>query len=153
MRPSFSAIICLILTTPTLAAGQAAASGEMRTAFESLRVSQWVRLAGSGLGIRQGRLVARSPTELILSPDPHSVRVPLAEIDTLWTRAHSTRTGAIVGALLGIGLGAMFASEAGERDTDRTALWAGSLPAGAVAGGLLGALFGTAVPRWKRQFP
>jgi hypothetical protein len=74
-------------------------------------------------------------------------------IDTLWTRGHSTKTGTIVGAPLGAGIGALAAASLGESDTDRNALWAVSLGGGTVGGGLVGLLFGAALPRWNRRFP
>jgi hypothetical protein len=63
------------------------------------------------------------------------------------------KTGAIVGALLGLGIGAVAATSLGESDTDRTALWAVSLAGGTVGGGLIGMLIGTALPRWNQRFP
>jgi hypothetical protein len=134
MRPTFTAVLSLCLATPTFGSAQAPATGPVReSAFESLRPSQWVRL--------------------LLSPAPEPVRVPAASIDTLWTRGYSTRTGGIVGALLGLGAGALLAASVGEADVDRNALWAVSLGGGTVAGGLVGMLIGTAVPRWNRKFP
>jgi hypothetical protein len=154
MRPTFTAILSLCLATPTLGSAQSPASGPVReSAFESLHASQWVRLSSAELGRRQGRLLQHSATELILSPAPEPVRVPAASIDTLWTRGYSTRTGGIVGALLGLGAGALLAASLGEADVDRGGLWAVSLGGGTVAGGLVGMLIGTAVPRWNRKFP
>ncbi len=93
---------------PALAAtGQAqepvSVGGPRQSAFESLRDSQWVRLASPGLGRRQGRVLERSPTELVLSPEPQPMRVGATSIDTLWTRGTSVKTGAIAGALIGGG--------------------------------------------------
>ncbi len=154
MRLIFTAILSLFLAAPTLGSGQADHPGPMRqSAFETLKDSQWIRLASPELGRREGRLLQRSPTELILSPEPQPLRIPSASIDTLWTRGYSTKTGALVGALLGAGIGAVAAASLGESDTDRTALWAVSLGGGTVAGGLVGMLLGTALPRWNRRFP
>lgn len=154
MRPILTAILSFFLSTPTLASGQALVTGPMhQPAFETLKDSQWVRVASSELGRREGRLLQRGPTEMILSPESQSLRVPLASIDTLWTRGHSTKTGALVGALLGAGIGALAAASLGEQDTDRAALWAVSLGGGTVGGGLVGMLFGASLPRWSRRFP
>jgi hypothetical protein len=139
---------------PTLGIGQTGGTSVMRqSAIESLHDSQWVRLTTPGLGRSEGRLLARNPTELILSPAPRTVRIPAADIDTIWTRGSSTRTGLLVGALLGAGLGVVAASALGEADVDRGTLMAASIGLGTAGGGLLGALFGTAVPRWKRSYP
>jgi hypothetical protein len=154
VRPIFTAILSMFLAIPTLGSGQAPATGAMRqSAFETLKDSQWVRLASSELGRREGRLLQRSPTELILSPEPQPLRIPATTIDTLWTRGHSAKRGAIVGALLGAGIGALLGATLGETDTDRTAFFAVSLGGGTVAGGLVGMLIGTALPRWNRRFP
>jgi hypothetical protein len=155
MRPIFfTALLFLTLARPTTGDGQAPVTGTLRqSAFEALDDRDWVRLSSPALGRRQGRMLEQSPTELILSSEPQPVRIPTATIDTLWTRGYSTKTGAIVGALLGAGVGALAAASLGESDTDRGALWAVSLGGGTVGGGLVGMLIGTALPRWKRRFP
>jgi hypothetical protein len=151
-RPAIT--VFLFLTMPALAAGQTGDHSIMRqTAIESLHDSQRVRLTSPVAGRREGRLLARNPTELILSPAPEPVRIPAADIDTIWTRGSSTGTGLIVGALLGAGLGAVAGSALGESDTPRGALMAASIGLGTAGGGLLGALFGAVVPRWKRSYP
>ena len=148
------AIWSLVLAMPTFARGQSSAYVPMhQPVFESLKDNQWVRVASLDLGRRQGRLLQRDSSDLILSPTREPLRIPAVTIDTLWTRGYSTKRGAIVGALLGAGLGALAAGSLGERDTDRNALWAVSLGGGTVGGALLGALIGTALPRWKRRFP
>ena len=92
--------LSLVMSTPGI--GQTGGTSIMRqSAIESLHDSQWVRLASPEIGRREGRLLARNPTELILSPAPDPVRIPAAEIDTIWTRGSSTKTGLLVGALLG----------------------------------------------------
>jgi len=154
MRPIFPAILSLLLVAPTLGTTQEPATGPVRAAaFESLHQSQWVRLSSPESGRHQGRLLHRNAGELILSHRVEPVRIPATTIDTLWTRGNSTRTGAIVGALLGLGLGAVAAGSLGEGDIDRNALWAVSLGGGTVGGGLIGMLIGTVVPRWNRRFP
>ena len=128
-RPAIT--VFLFLTMPALAAGQTGDHSIMRqTAIESLHDSQWVRLTSPAAGRHEGRLLARNPTELILSPAPEPG-----------------------GALLGAGLGAVAGSALGESDTPRGALMAASIGLGTAGGGLVGALFGAVVPRWKRSFP
>ena len=156
MRPILTAILSLFLATPTLGTGQAPAAGpKHQPAFETLKDSQWVRVASSELGRREGRLLQRRPTELILSSGagPEPLRVPAAAIDTLWTRGHSTKTGAIVGALLGAGIGALAAASVEVYDTDPAAVWGVSVGGGTVVGGLVGILLGASMPRWERRFP
>ena len=93
------------------------------------------------------------PALAILSPAPEPVLVPAAEIDTIWTRGYNTKTGFIIGALLGAGLGVVAGTALGAADPERETLMVGTIGLGTAAGGLLGALFGTAVPRWKRSYP
>lgn len=50
-----------------------------------------------------GRVLARAGTELVLDIEPRPLRVPATSIDTLWTRAKATGTGALIGGLLGAG--------------------------------------------------
>ncbi len=154
MNLALAAIIGFSVLMPTLGNGQTTSTSVMRQSrIESLHDSQWVRLTTPGLGRSEGRLLARSPMDLILSPALQPVRIPAAEIDTIWTRGSSTGTGFLVGALLGAALGAVAGSSLGEADTDRGGFLALSIGAGAAGGGILGALFGTAIPRWKRSYP
>jgi hypothetical protein len=122
--------------------------------FQTLEDSQWVRLAATGLGRREGQILERSDAGLLLSPASLPLRVPATSIDTLWTRGSSAKTGAIVGGIVGACLGVLAAY--GTAETGETvgadfviALGAG----GAVGGGLLGALIGLAVPKWHRRYP
>lgn len=154
MHPTFTAILSVCLAAPTIGNAQSEAAGPLRdSAFESLHHSQWVRLSSSESGRQEGRLLERSAGEFILSPRLAPVRIPATTIDTLWTRGHSTMTGGLLGAVLGLGAGAVLAASFGEADVDRTALWGVSLGGGTVAGGLVGLLIGAAVPRWHLRFP
>ena len=154
MRSTVTLILSLVLAAPTPGDAQSEATGPLReSAFESLHQSQWVRLSSSESGRQEGRLLQRGAGELILSPQLAPVRIPGMTIDTLWTRGHSTVAGGVLGAFLGLGAGAILAASVGEVDVDRSALWAVSLGGGTVAGGLVGLLIGTAVPRWDRRFP
>ena len=152
--------LCGLLILPGLGTAQSAGGprldSDRQHVFQTLEDSQWVRLASSSLGRREGRVVEVSPTELVLSPEPQPLRVPATSIDTLWTRGHSAVHGGIVGgALLGV-LGAVVGASIGERSADDynpgfTALILGG--GGAVGGALLGAVVGLAIPRWHRRYP
>lgn len=144
-----------IIGFPTSLGAQTDASGPVRQAIiESLHDSQWVRLSAAEVGRWQGRLHSHGPFGLVLSRNPEPLRIPVIKVDTLWTRGASTLQGAIVGSILGLGLGIVAASSGfGEEDEDRTTIWLMCLGAGTAGGGLIGALVGTAVPRWKRRYP
>jgi hypothetical protein len=141
-----------ILVLPTAAAAQ---SGPvLPPVIESLRDSQWVRLATSDLGRRQGRLLEPGASDLVLATGGEPLRVPATSVDTLWTKGTSWKQGAVVGAILGLGLGvAAAAAGFGEEDVDQTALWVGCMGIGTAGGALVGTIFGAAIPRWKRRYP
>ena len=122
--------------------------------FQSLEDSQWVRLAGPGLGRLEGRVLQLSPTEIVLSPEPRPFR--LVGIDTVWTRKHSAVRGGIIGGLLLGAMGAIVGASIGEQSNDDYNPAFGALVfggGGLVGGGLLGALVGSGIPRWHRQYP
>lgn len=114
-----------------------------------------VRLSSSALGRRQGGLLGRGATDIVLSPEPQPIRVPATSIDTLWTRGSSSKTGAIVGGVLLAGFGVLVVTSINQGESDyETGKAAGVLGlGGAVTGGLLGALIGSAIPKWSRRFP
>jgi hypothetical protein len=86
--------------------------------------------------------------------------VPAADIDSLWVRGRATKTGALLGGLVGAvaGVGAgLFISQVicstQDCGVDDAAPVLG-LGAGGLAGGaLVGALIGSAVPKWRLRFP
>jgi hypothetical protein len=150
--------LCGLLLLPRLSGAQTPGGpridADRHQVFQTLEDSQWVRLAGPGLGRREGRVLQHSPTEIVLSPQPQSLRVPATSIDTLWTKGTSSKTGALVGGLLGAGLGVLFATQTVEEGETAGADWVLAIGGGgAVAGGLLGALIGSAFPRWQRRYP
>jgi hypothetical protein len=123
------------------------------TAFEELKDSQWVRLASPHLGRRQGRLLEHNATGLTLTRESQPLLIPAAAIDTLWTRGRSTTAGAVIGAILVGGLGALAGNGLGEENAGSARMILGTAGLGAIAGGLMGAIIGTAVPRWQRRYP
>jgi len=79
--------------------------------------------------------------------------VPLAGLDSMWTRGSATAPmagrGAILGAVLSFGIaGATTTCEGKYCTSDLAAAGVG----GAVGGALLGALVGSATPRWKLRY-
>jgi hypothetical protein len=131
------------------------ADGPRQVRFQSLKDSQWVRVTSPGLGRHQGQILERSPTELVLSSPRQPLRLPATTIDTLWTRGTAVKTGAIAGALiggaLGVGLGVLCGEQVEDCHTGEAVALFGGIGLG--GGGLLGALFGLAIPRWHRQHP
>jgi hypothetical protein len=159
MHPTWALMTpCGLLILPGLGSAQTPGGprldSDRERVFQTLEDSQWVRLAGSSLGRREGRVLQHSPTEIVLSPEPQPLRIPATSIDTLWTKGTSSKTGALVGGLLGAGVGVLFATQAVEEGETPGADWVLAIGGGGpVAGGLLGAVVGLAFPRWHRQFP
>ena len=161
MHPTLAIItLCGLLIVPGLGGAQTSGGprldSDRQEMFESLKDSQWVRLAGPGLSRREGRVLEVTRTEIVLSPEPQPLRVPATSIDTLWTRGHSAVRGGIVGGLLLGALGAVVGASIGEEGDDDYNPGFGALVlggGGAVGGGLLGVLVGSGIPRWRRQYP
>jgi hypothetical protein len=121
--------------------------------LQQLTDSQIVRLTAPGLGRRQGLLLERGTAELLLTTGHQPLRVPAVTIDTLWTRGRSTGVGALVGVILGAGLGVLAGNEFGEENAGSAKNVLGMAGIGAIGGSLLGAVIGAPIPRWNRRFP
>ena len=120
--------------------------------FEVLRDSQWIRVSSTGQSPREGRLLEHSTTEIVLDLE-RSQRIPISSIDTLWERRTASKTAAVIGGLLGAGVGILVATQAAEKGESPPADYIGLFSiGGAVGGGLLGALVGRAFPRWHRLY-
>lgn len=152
--------LCGFLILPSFGSAQTPGGPRLdrdrREVFQSLKDSQWVRLAGTDLGRRDGRVLEVTPTEIVLSPEPQPIRVPATSIDTVWTRGHSAVRYGIIGGLLVGAIGAAVGASVGEPSGDdyNPSFYALVLGGGGiVGGGLLGALVGSGVPRWHRQYP
>lgn len=121
-----------------------------------LRPDRFVRIQVPELGRIQGTVGSRSATELELQSEGTSRRIQLAAVDTLWVRGRRTKTGAIIGGILGLG-GGIFLGALGEAlceyDCDNDNYIVTGALFGAAAGGATGALIGAAIPRWKRVYP
>jgi hypothetical protein len=103
--PFFAVLLSASIAWALLSTATAQESVERQTAFESLADSQWIRLAVQDVGRHEGRLLERTSEVALLSAEAEPLRVPATTIDTLWTRGTAVKTGAIVGALTGLGLG------------------------------------------------
>lgn len=154
-RAFLVAILVAVGLRPTPSNAQAppaVTEGPRRAVFETLADSQWVRLAAPGLGRREGRLLERGDSVLVLSPEP--LRIHATSIDTLWTRTSSPWTGALIGALIGGTAGVLAGMSCKpEHDCDQSQAIGLFGATGAGAGGLLGLTVGALSQRWKRRFP
>ena len=152
--------LCGFLILPSLGSAQTPGGprldADRQEVFQSLKDSQWVRLAGPGLNRPDGRVLEITLTEIVLSPEPQPIRVSATSVDTVWTRGHSAVRGGIIGGLVLGALGAVVGATSGDPGGDDYApgFWGLILGGGGlVGGGLLGALVGSGIPRWHRQYP
>lgn len=158
-RSIMAASFCLLSVLPAVGWAQDATvlGGPRASGFHALQDSQWVRFSGTGVSRHQGKILEQNGSELVVSADRQPLRVQATSIDTLWTRGNSAKQGAIAGgitgAVAGVALGLLYGANSTEHDftTGQAALFLGGV--GAAGGGLIGTLFGLAIPRWKRSYP
>jgi hypothetical protein len=147
-------VFLAIAVRPILAQGTPPA-GIDSASILLLKPDRFVRIQLPDLGRIQGTVGLRTESELVLRLEGEDRRVSLAAVDTLWVRGRHTKTGAIIGGLLGIGggifLGALVNAVC-EYDCDGNYVVGGAV-FGAVTGGVVGAIIGAAIPRWRRVFP
>lgn len=147
-------LLSLLLFLPPVSAAQTPQPVPAQPPLlEELSDSQWIRVSGSGQQRREARLLEHSTTEIVLDLEPRPLRMPVTSIDTLWERRSASKTGAVIGGLVGAAVGVLVATQAVEKGetapADYVALFA---IGGGAGGGLLGALVGLAVPRWHRLY-
>jgi hypothetical protein len=120
-----------------------------------LKPDRFIRIQLPELGRMEGRVGFRTESEMVLQMDEQNRTVTLASVDTLWVRGRRTKTGAIIGGILGIGGGIFLGALANalcEYDCGGNYVVGGAV-FGAVSGGVAGAIIGAAIPRWRRVFP
>ena len=146
-------LLALLTVVPALGMAQTPKPIPAQTpVFEELSDSQWIRVSSPGQSRREGRLLERSTTEIVLDLE-RPQRIPITSIDTLWERRTASKTGAWVGGLVGAGVGILVATQAVEKGETAPADYVGLFAiGGAVGGGLLGALAGRAFRRWHRLY-
>jgi hypothetical protein len=147
-------LLALLIVFPSLAVAQTPQPIPAQPSlFEVLSDSQWIRVSSTGQGRREARLLEHSATEIMLDLEPHPLRIPATSIDTLWERRTASKTGALVGGLLGAGIGVLVAPRTVEKGETPSAEYVALFAiGGAVGGGLLGALVGRAFPQWHRRY-
>jgi hypothetical protein len=146
-------LLSLLIVFPALAVAQTPQPIPAQPSmFEVLSDSQWIRVSRTGHARREARLLEHSAIEIVLDLD-RPLRIPITSIDTLWDRRTASKTGALVGGLLGAGIGVLVATQAVEKGETPPADWIGLFAiGGTVGGGLLGALVGRAFPKWHRLY-
>ena len=69
-------------------------------ALQSLSEGEWVRFTSEPDGLRGGQGPGARRNGARADIEPRPLRVPATSIDTLWTRAKATGTGALIGAVM-----------------------------------------------------
>ena len=126
-------------------------------ALARLGAGQHVRIRASGGGLVEGWVVSSSPNLVTLRTDGSRIEVPAPGVDSLWVRRGSAGRGALIGgAVGGIGLALVGAASChGGRANEAPpgVCVAYGLVVGGAGGALVGALIGTAFPKWRLRVP
>ena len=140
-------------------AGSPPADQDWGAALARLRPNSTIRVHRIGDGRIEGSFTRASATTLVLAGTPVPMEYPVATLDSLWVRGNSAKTGAIIGGIALAVAGATYgvlANEVGCKD-DGGDPCPEAIPllglAGAATGALLGALIGSAIPRWHLRVP
>jgi hypothetical protein len=163
----FSSTATLIVLVLAATAGDTAAQAptpaavsEHQEAIRALRDSQRVRLVTPALARQEGRLLSHENDTLMLDRGADSIlQIRAMDVDSLWARGSSWKTGGVVGlavgtvvgGLLGAGYAAICADYSCPSSIGAAAVVGGL--GGLVAGGLIGSLIGAAVPKWHNRLP
>lgn len=121
-----------------------------------LKPGATLRVETTSLTRIDGRLLRATGDTLFLSAQGSEAVVPLSDLHALWQRGRATKTGAIVGGVVGaVGLTILFEALSGLSEepssSGSTVFWGVAL--GGAGGALVGGVIGAAIPRWHRRYP
>lgn len=158
LRPALAGTIVLAALGVVQAAAQVPTAWDVRLAtVQSLKPGRVVRVVGPDQSRRVGPVIGSSGSVLVLGAGASSDSVPIAAIDSLWVRKSHSRTGLIVGMLIGtvVAVAASRRQECPSFDQLGSCYSAQLLKVTGimVAGALLGAGIGSAIPNWQRRYP
>lgn len=104
-------------------------------------------------------LRATGDTLVVAGAPGQQTNLPLRDLNAVWKRGRATKTGAVIGGIVGaVGLGILGAFVGGIAEGEGADTTAGSgavygAIGGAAGGALVGALIGSAIPKWHRCYP
>jgi hypothetical protein len=126
--------------------------------LQQLKSDSYLRVAVVGDGTIAGRLSDRGAGSFSLAMDSGSRTLRVDQVEALWVRGRATRTGAVVGGIVGVVSGVLFGlwvEKTFYEGVDPN--YAGAAARGGVifgaAGLALGAVIGTAIPKWHQKYP
>lgn len=152
----------LFLSPSTSLAAQdsAGVSVERRAVIRALHVGQRLRIERPGGARLEGAFSAASGDSLVMAGDLGLAQLSDSDIDKLWVRGRATKTGAIIGGIVGLLAGVGYGLLVGEVicnnedcNADTGAVVAAVGLGGALVGAGGGALIGAAIPKWHLRFP
>jgi len=126
--------------------------------LQQLKSDSYLRVAVVGDGTIAGRLSDRSAGSFSLAMDSGSRTLRVDQVEALWVRGRATGTGAMVGGIVGVVSGVLFGLWVEKTFCDCVhPNYAGAAARGGVifgaAGLALGAVIGTAIPKWHQKYP
>ena len=153
------ALVAAISLAGRVAAAQAPvqpAGPDLRTlSLRSLKAGRSIRVGGRDFGTLTGSFAGVRDGSLWLGVEPSGRSVPVAGIDSVWVGRGHAATGAIVGTLVGIVVGA--AAISGKRCSfgDDACMSEGYATFSGIwlGGTLLGALIGGQAKSWDLRYP
>jgi len=123
--------------------------------LRSLKAGRSIRVGGRDFGTLTGSFAGVRDGSLWLGAEPTGRSVPVAGIDSVWVGHSHATTGAIVGGLLGILVGAAVLS--GQRcsflDNGCMTSAYGTFAGVSLGSTLLGAVIGGATKSWDLRYP
>lgn len=146
-------LVSALMAVPSKAEGQ-------RAALAGLHVGATARFSRAGGHRLVGSILSVRGDTVSLAGDTASLRLPLAQVDSIWIRGTAMRRGAGIGALAGgVATALIVAATCGGPDNDWCVDFAGKAFMGAlgsvvggVFGGFLGAVLGDSIPTWQLRF-
>lgn len=151
----------VIVSVLVLGAGLLLAPDAMAQSSPLVTPGERVRLETSDARRLEGTVEDARMDGITLIRDGERLEVAIAGLRRAWVRERSTRTGAVIGGVVGLAAGITYGllitqPESSPCDADnctRAGVTAASGAIGAVLGAGTGALIGSLIPRWRLRFP
>jgi hypothetical protein len=155
-RAAWCVLLVATLSFGGRVAAQTAPAPDLRTlSLSSLKAGRTIRVGGRDIGTVTGRFAGVRDGSLWLGADATGRSLPLAGIDSVWVGRSHASTGAIVGTLVGIVVGAAAISGKSCSFLDNACMTEGyATLSGIMLGGtVLGAIIGGQAKSWELRYP
>ena len=150
-------VSCRLMPLLLLVPASLAAQATLDSVAGRLKPGQLLRLRSQDGQRVEGRFAVYTPAPPTLQLGMGDTAISVTRIDSLWVRGNASKTGAIVGAFaLGVPSavfwGALCEGLSEGTGCDAWGTVAALTAAGAGVGALLGAVIGSASPRWQLRY-